>query len=178
VKALVKVFDLHLTQLILLLPESWRGLFVIITSLGDPIVIVGIGVAAVLYGVWSHNVKFIVSGSFVGLTLIVGSILKLLFGRERPMTEYAENLRIDTYSFPSGHSSGAMIAYGLLAYIAMKTLPQPYGLIAAIACGVIVLLVGISRIYLGAHFPSDVLAGWILGAIMLIIVIVVVRPLL
>lgn len=176
-KALLKSFDLHLTQLVLRLPESWRGFFVIVTSLGDPIVTVGIGVVVVAIGVWQHNIRLAISGSIIWITLILGSVLKLLFGRERPMSEYAANLRVDTYSFPSGHSSGSMIAYGLLAYLAMRLLPQPYGWIAAAVCGAIIILVGISRIYLGAHFPSDVLAGWILGFAALLIIIFVVKPL-
>ena len=176
-KTLFKSFDLHLTQLVLRIPESWAGFFGAVTTLGDPVLTVGIGIAVAAYGVWAHAGRIIIAGSLVWATLIVGSMLKLLFGRERPMSEYAANLRVDTFSFPSGHSSGSMIAYGLLAYIALKLLPQPYGWIAAIICGIIIFLIGVSRIYLGAHFPSDVLAGWILGAIFLCVIVFIVRPL-
>lgn len=176
-KQLIDSFDLRVTQFILRIPESWNSFFIAVTAFGDPIVTVGIGVLVAGYGIWTHAVRLIIAGSVVWATLIVGSLLKMLFGRARPMTEYAANLRVDTFSFPSGHSSGSMIAYGLLAYIAMKLLPQPYGWIAAIVCAFIIFFVGISRIYLGAHFPSDVVAGWILGALFLSIIIVVVRPL-
>lgn len=176
-KALLKTFDLQVTQFVLRIPESWNGFFVAITTLGDPVLTVGIGIVVALYGVWAHAGRLIVAGSLVWATLIVGSLLKMLFSRARPMTEYAANLRVDTFSFPSGHSSGSMIAYGLLAYLAIKLLPQPYGWIAAVICALIIFLVGISRIYLGAHYPSDVLAGWILGAIFLALVVFVVRPL-
>ena len=176
-KPLFKSFDLHFTQFVLRIPESWSGFFGVITTLGDPVLTVGIGIAVAAYGVWAHAGRLVITGSLVWATLIVGSILKMLFGRERPMTEYAANLRVDTFSFPSGHSSGSMIAYGILAYIAIKLLPQPYGWIVAAICGSIILLVGVSRIYLGAHFPSDVPAGWILGAAFLLVIILVVRPL-
>lgn len=176
-KPFIESFDLRITQYVLRIPESWNGFFVAVTSLGDPVLTVGIGILIVAYGIWAHALRLIIAGSLVWATLITGSILKLLFSRERPMTEYAANLRVDTFSFPSGHSSGSMIAYGLLAYIAIKLLPQPYGWIAAIVCALIIFLVGISRIYLGAHYPSDVLAGWILGALFLLIIIFVVRPL-
>jgi membrane-associated phospholipid phosphatase len=176
-KALLKTFDLHVTQFVLRIPESWNGFFVAITTLGDPVLTVGIGIAVAAYGVWTHAARLIIAGSLVWVTLIVGSLLKMLFGRARPMTEYAANLRVDTFSFPSGHSSGSMIAYGLLAYIAIKVLPQPYGWIAAGICALIIFLIGVSRIYLGAHFPSDVLAGWLLGGIFLTVIVLVVRPL-
>lgn len=176
-KAALKSFDLQITQLVLRIPESWNGFFSAVTVLGDPVLTVGIGIVVAAYGVWTQAVRLVIAGSLVWATLITGSILKLLFGRERPMTEYAANLRVDTFSFPSGHSSGSMIAYGLLAYIALKLLPQPYGWIAAIICGIIIFLVGISRIYLGAHFPSDVFAGWLLGACFLLVIVFIVRPL-
>lgn len=176
-KSLIRNFDLHVSNTVLRLPESWHGFFLAVTALGDPIITVGIGAIVAVVGFAVHNVRLGLAGVAIWLTLIVGSILKLLFGRERPVTEYVANLRVDTFSFPSGHSSGAMIAYGLLAYFALKLLPQPYGMIAAIICGIIILLVGVSRVYLGAHFPSDVVAGWLLGATVLTLVIYVLRPL-
>lgn len=176
-KTALKTLDMELTKLITRLPETWRGLFIVVTSLGDPIVTIGIGVVIVCIGWWQQNVRLALAGSVIWMTLITGAILKVVFSRARPMTEYAANLRVDTFSFPSGHSSGAMVAYGLLAYCAIHLLPQPYGWIVAIGCACIIVAVGVSRIYLGAHFPSDVLAGWILGALALIIIAVVIRPL-
>lgn len=173
----IRVFDQRLTQYILHIPESWRGFFLLVTSLGDPIVTVGIGIIVTAIGWMQHNIRLCIAGASIWVTLLIGSGLKLLFGRARPVTEYAANLRIDTFSFPSGHSSGAMIAYGLIAYVCWQVLPQPWGWIVAIICGLIIFGVGISRVYLGAHFPSDVIAGWALGAVALLIVIFVVRPL-
>lgn len=176
-KSLVKVVDVQLTQLILRLPESWHGFFLVVTSLGDPIFTVVIGVVVSAMGYLQHNVRLLFAGATIWSVLVIGGILKMLFGRARPMSDYAANLRVDTFSFPSGHSSGSMIAYGLLAYIALKLLPQPYGLFAAVICGCIIALIGISRIYLGAHFPSDVIAGWLLGGLGLLVIIFFIRPL-
>lgn len=176
-KSSLRQFDVYFTELILKLPVSWQPFFLGVTNLGDPIVTIGIGVVVAVFGYLHANVRLIFSGAMIWITLVAGGILKLLFGRARPLSEYAANLRVDTFSFPSGHSSGSMIAYGLLAYLAIKFLPDPLGIIAAFVCGGIIFLVGISRIYLGAHFPTDVLAGWLLGAIALIIIVFCIKPL-
>lgn len=176
-KSSLRQFDIYFTELVLKLPVSWQPFFLGVTSLGDPIVTIGIGIVVAFFGYIHSNTRLILSGAMVLFTLMTGGILKLLFARARPLSEYAANLRVDTFSFPSGHSSGSMIAYGLLAYLALKLLPGPWGLIAAIVCGAIIFLVGISRIYLGAHFPSDVLAGWLLGAAFLCLIVFVVKPL-
>lgn len=102
--------------------------------------------------------------------------MKLLLHRDRPLTEYVAQMHFETFSFPSGHSTGSMVAYGLLAYVAWQIAPSPWNYIA-VAIGVgIILLVGVSRIYLGAHFPSDVVAGWLLGALGLFVIIFVIQP--
>jgi undecaprenyl-diphosphatase len=176
-REIIDTFDKKLISIIMYLPASWHGFFLIITSLGDPIVTVGIGIAIAFFGFIQQNMRLALSGSMVWVALIAGSGLKLLFERQRPLTEYAANLQIHTYSFPSGHSSGSVVAYGLVAYICWHILPQPWGWIIAILAMILIVSIGMSRIYLGAHFPSDVLAGWILGCIALSIIIFIVRPL-
>lgn len=148
----------------------------LLTYIGEPIVTIGIGIVVMVYGL-TYRTRLLWAGAMVPLTLFVGSGLKLLFERARPMTDFAASMHIQTFSFPSGHSSGSMIAYGLLAYIAFMKLPQPYNYILAVPLIALPFLIGLSRVYLGAHFPSDVLAGWLLGGLALLIVIFVIRPL-
>ena len=88
--------------------------------------------------------------------------LKLVFGRMRPLADLS-GLEAPGYSFPSGHSSGAMVAYGMLAYLAWRLLPPRWHLPVRWAAGAVVLFVGASRVYLQAHFASDVLAGFVSG---------------
>jgi undecaprenyl-diphosphatase len=176
-RTLLHNFDRSLTNIITAWPSSLRPLFIGITSLGDPIATIGIGVAIAAVGLWLSNLRLVLSGAIIWATLGVGFLIKLFIGRARPLTEYAANLRVDTFSFPSGHASGATIAYGLLAYLAWHLLPQPFGYIAAVILGLLVIVIGVSRIYLGAHFPSDVIAGWLLGGVALGIIIFIVRPL-
>ncbi|HEV3020919.1 MAG TPA: phosphatase PAP2 family protein, partial [Pirellulales bacterium] len=90
--------------------------------------------------------------------------LKLVFQRERPPFRDAGILET-TASFPSGHSMGSVIAYGLLAYFLALILPRGWARRAIVAALVlVVVLIGSSRIYLGAHYFSDVLGGFLVGA--------------
>jgi undecaprenyl-diphosphatase len=97
------------------------------------------------------------------------SLLKILFRRLRPATDYAATLK--GFSFPSGHASHALAIYGLLAYAAWVFLPQPWGKIVSGLLALLVLLIGVSRVYLGAHFPTDVLGAWIISGIVLLAII-------
>lgn len=68
------------------------------------------------------------------------------------------------YSFPSGHSLGAMVCLGVIAASLAPVLPQAARRALWSVGGALVVLVGVSRVELGVHYPSDVLAGWLLGA--------------
>jgi len=103
---------------------------------------------------------------------LVNSLLKNLFERERPNVNRL--IEIDGFSFPSGHSMGSMLFYGFLVYLLFRSkqrMQRKIGL--GILLCIIILLIGISRIYLGVHYPSDVLAGFIAGFIWLSICIIV-----
>jgi undecaprenyl-diphosphatase len=157
--------------------QSFRPFFEFMTMLGDPIAIGIVSAAIIGAGYRTSNMRLALSGAVIPGTLLVGALLKLLFERARPVTEYAMSMKIHTFSFPSGHSSGSTIAYGLLAYFALMKLPTPWNVIGMLVLAVIPVFVGLSRVYLGAHFPTDVVAGWILGLIALAVVIIIIHPL-
>jgi undecaprenyl-diphosphatase len=92
--------------------------------------------------------------------------LKLAFARARPQL-WPEALHLDSYSFPSGHSMAAAAILGMVAVVVSRLVPRRRGALAMIA-PVVALLIGLSRIYLGAHWPSDVLAGWSAGSLVLL----------
>lgn len=101
---------------------------------------------------------------------ILNIILKNIFQRPRP-----ENLMLITetgFSFPSGHSMVSMAFYGYLIYLAYKKIYNiPARNTTCILLSLLIILIGISRIYLGVHYASDVLGGFCLGAAYLIIYI-------
>lgn len=177
VRSSIRSFDTQVTSWInhVFSHEAWRGFFSAVTVLGDPITIVLITAGIMATGLYYGSMRVIFSGIAIPATVAVGALIKLLVERARPVSEYSANL--GTFSFPSGHSSGSMIAFGLLAYFAFMKLPGPWGIAAAGMLLLVPIAVGISRVYLGAHYPSDVVAGWLLGIIGLIIIITVIRPL-
>lgn len=88
--------------------------------------------------------------------------LKHLFGRARPLQPPGGET-VHGYSFPSGHSAGSVVAFGLLAYLALRLLPPRWHLPAVCAAVAMSLGVGASRVFIRAHFPSDVMAGFASG---------------
>lgn len=98
---------------------------------------------------------------------------------QRPRPPHATGYTIaDGWSFPSGHSSSAMVAYGMLVYIAWQLWPglgRRGRLLLALAGAVVIALVGISRVGLQVHYVSDVLAGWLSGSLWLLLCVAVVR---
>lgn len=99
---------------------------------------------------------------------ILNSLLKVFFARPRPT--FATPIVIERfYSFPSGHAMMSFIAYGMLAYIIcvlLKNNAQRF--VVIIAAGLIVILIGVSRIALGVHYFSDVVAGYSVAALWLV----------
>ncbi|ETP69761.1 hypothetical protein G159_05385 [Planococcus glaciei CHR43] len=107
----------------------------------------------------------------VGVGGLLTKMLKQLYERGRPSI----NPEIDAvgYSFPSGHSMGSLIFYGFIMYLVMRGNGRAaFKRLSIVFLGIVVLLIGSSRVYLGAHFPSDVLAGYIAGTIWLILCLI------
>jgi undecaprenyl-diphosphatase len=106
--------------------------------------------------------------ALLGITMIgmvaLDEALKLSFHRPRPVAFFGPTP--SSYSFPSGHAFGALCFYGVLAAILA---PRVHGRIAkwAIwsAAVFLIAMIGFSRIYLGVHYPSDVIAGYAAGAV-------------
>lgn len=93
--------------------------------------------------------------------LLLNNGLKLIFTRSRP-TLWESLIQETSYSFPSGHALGALVLYGSLAYLLARSYPSRSLLIYGTAT-LVITLIGLSRLYLGVHYPTDVIAGYITG---------------
>lgn len=95
-------------------------------------------------------------------TVTINSLLKLWFQRERPLHDHGFIVE-KSYSFPSGHASGSMVFYGMLAYVLVVVTPARFHRPIVVVAAVMITLIGISRILLQVHFFSDVMAGYATG---------------
>lgn len=110
--------------------------------------------------------KFSLEAVLIMALLPLASVVKLFFRRERPATLFVANMRIKSYSFPSSHAYSATVAAG---YFAAAVWPLSFaGAVALVTCP---LVIGISRIRIGAHYPTDVVAGWLFGGVVVWLVL-------
>ncbi len=139
-------------------PEAWHA----ITELGG-MALVPVGAGLVLWLLWQRRVAdaVIVAVALVGATLFT-DLVKDLVARPRPPG--AGIGPAAGASFPSGHTLNSTVTYGLVALYAWRSRMAPA--VRKIVVGLLVaipFLVGLSRIALGVHYPSDVLGGWLAG---------------
>ena len=139
-----------------------------ITLLGSPAVIAGwaLIVAAVLLA----RKDYLTEGGWIAALAgggLLDGVLKQIFHRPRPVWDLPL-LTARGFSFPSGHAMGSLLAYGMLAYLVWRQMDNPRGRAALVGCTlVLILLIGLSRLYLGVHYFSDVVAGYAAGTVWL-----------
>ena len=143
-----------------------NSFFQFVTDMGDFYAYV---IATVLTGLFFlfklKNKKFILQlVGVVILSFLVNLALKEVFDRARPTLEHM--VVVKTLSYPSGHAMSAMSFYGFLIYLIYKIKMSRWirGLLTVIL-SLLILFIGLSRVYLGVHFPSDVVGGFIGGLI-------------
>jgi len=139
-------------------------MFAGLTHLGDVLTLSVLG-AAVALPLWRRRRHTLALGWMLALAgnALLNPALKTIFERVRPMREHGM-LGETGFSFPSGHSSGATVADGMLAYLALRTLAPRWHLPALVGATALVYAVGCSRVFLQLHFASDVAAGFASGA--------------
>jgi undecaprenyl-diphosphatase len=132
----------------------------VVTSLHSTVVV---SVAAVIFGLYllSRRQPYWFAAAWLSIFggMLLNKILKFAFHRARPHFD-DPILTLTSYSFPSGHTMMATVLYGTLAaYVVINASERRWRVIASIIAGLMIVLVGFSRIYLGAHYLSDVLAA-------------------
>jgi undecaprenyl-diphosphatase len=141
-----------------------------ITQLGSTGAVIVVAALTLLVGVligpWLHGV---IGAIAIGLASAANQALKAVMARARP--DLLDPLVEERgFSFPSGHSALGMVAWGVLAVLIMRSrlpLNVRRGVVAAL--GILIVLIGLSRVWLGVHYPTDVLAGWTAGAVIVLV---------
>ena len=137
------------------------------TTIGSSTVLVSlaIGVAVYLAATRRRDEALLVAGTTAG-ALILWPLLKNLVERARP--ENAHLVPVSSWAYPSGHSLTSMAVIGVLTVLAYPRARSRVARVAVVVVGVLLIaMVGVSRVYLGVHWPTDVLAGWLVGALWL-----------
>jgi membrane-associated phospholipid phosphatase len=142
--------------------------FLVVTALGSTVAIVLLGVVVAALLAWRRLWTLLWTWiAAVAGSALIDWLLKGIFQRPRP--HFAHPLVVETgYSFPSGHAMESFVVYGMLAYLAVLWLRNWEACVAAV-CGaaLVVVLIGFSRMYLGVHYFSDVVAGYAAGGVWL-----------
>lgn len=145
--------------------DPFTDVFRAVTTLGNFATLVVVTVIAVA-DFWRRRERtdaVFVAFAFLGAQ-VLSSGMKLGFQRERPF--FPDPLATEsTFSFPSGHSLVSLAVYGSIALVLARRLPRRADRMLLLgATGLLILAIGFSRLYLGVHFLSDVLAGFAAGA--------------
>lgn len=125
-------------------------------------------------GTWHYNASLLVSVLGSGVSIY---FTKAYFHRERPLEVAYYDL--STFSFPSGHATGAVALVGMFCVFLYQEKENIKGADWWITLGILyIILIGISRIYLGVHFLSDVIGGYLLGSLWIIVALSILEYLL
>jgi membrane-associated phospholipid phosphatase len=160
-------YDSMIQDFIISLRTDWlTPFFQFVTHLGDQIayLITSILLAAYFWirsRNWSFSLQMITVLIVASLSNIV---LKRAINRTRPSLEHLVD--VNTLSFPSGHAMSAMAFYGFLIYLCIRfTMKKWVRVILVTILSLLIVSIGLSRVYLGVHYPSDVAAGFLGGLI-------------
>ncbi|MDR0921929.1 MAG: phosphatase PAP2 family protein [Lactobacillales bacterium] len=138
--------------------------FVNFTKIGNPEILIPLLVITfILFVLLKRYAEALwLAAGMGGIVGILNPLLKLLFHRERPTI--APLVIEKSFSFPSGHAVSTMIFFGTLLFLTRNFIKQhSFSLAVQILLSLLIIVIAISRVYCGVHFPSDVLAGDLLG---------------
>ncbi|MFS4467261.1 phosphatase PAP2 family protein [Maribacter sp. 2210JD10-5] len=160
-------FDKNITDFFISMRSpALTGYFKFVTDIGDVSgYLVVLAICTVLSIIVFKNWKFIVQIVLVlALATLSNIVLKKIINRARPGIEHL--VTVKTLSYPSGHAMSAMAFYGFLVYLVHRLkIHRLWKTLIIALLTILIISIGTSRIYLGVHFPSDVIGGFIAGII-------------
>lgn len=163
---ILSVFDNTIYELVSgFISAGMTRFMIFITFWGSEPAVTILTVVILLSALIFKKKKYLPYALLITVNIIIGAslnyILKQLFQRQRP--DLLKLVEISGYSFPSGHSMSSVIFYGFIIFLCLKYAKHWSKYLAATILSLLVFMIGISRIYLGVHYASDVLGGFIIG---------------
>lgn len=114
------------------------------------------------------NYGFIIASTLI-ISTVINNVIKLIIRRDRPLVLVL--VEENTFSFPSGHMMASVSMYGILLYLVLQSnFNKKLKIFLSIILSVLPVIVGMSRIYLGAHFASDIIGALIVSSILLLLI--------
>ncbi|NJO94524.1 MAG: phosphatase PAP2 family protein [Hydrococcus sp. RM1_1_31] len=145
-----------------------------ITRLGNPSFVIVVFVVSLGILWWRHYRQEAMGFAIACLgAFILNTGLKLFFSKPRPQL-WIGLIAEKSYSFPSGHALGSLVLYGFLAYLLAIHYPKLTIFIYSLA-GILIAAIGFSRLYLGVHWPTDIIGGYGVGFLWLMCCIIMLR---
>lgn len=170
----LKHYDNKITEYIISFRSSaLTDYFTIVTRVGGlygyiSVIILSGFVSFVIFKKWKYMLQITL---VLALSSLSNLVLKRFINRARPDIEHM--VTVETLSYPSGHAMAAMAFYGFLIYLFYKfKMIRIIKYITIFLLTILIVSIGLSRIYLGVHFPSDIAGGFIAGAIWVIFCII------
>ncbi|MEH7502590.1 phosphatase PAP2 family protein [Neobacillus drentensis] len=142
------------------------------TIIGSTLVVIILSLLLMffLYKVLHHRLELILFISAITGSAVLNQILKQVFHRVRP--NFHRLIDIGGYSYPSGHAMNAFTVYVIISFLLWRHIDNKWGRSLLIFFSVVMILaIGISRIYLGVHYPSDIIAGYLASGFWLTVAI-------
>lgn len=159
-KPALRTFDTRVAKRIGRLPRVWYDFFAAVGFIIRPMFWIILSLLVALLSLQAGNSALAMTSIIFAACVPISTVMKLAFRRQRPVTIYTQHMRVKSYSFPSSHSYAAALGSTLLG--ALLVASGAWVFIPLLLA--IVVTVGVSRIYVGAHYPTDVLGGILLGA--------------
>lgn len=150
--------------------------FIFVSRLGDTFFVVGITLLCVCIAyVFHRKYALTILGGSSLVALGATFLTKVGVARLRPEGAIIPLPR--DYSFPSGHALISTVVYGIIGYYLYIHGPHRWIRVVGVICMIVPLLIGVSRVYVGVHWFSDVVAGWVMGGIMVIMTTQIIKKL-
>lgn len=161
-KEIISIDSSWINYLYGLRSPTLNSFMLFITNFGSPLFLLIGSIVFVMYLFTKSKKDSLIFSAILYSGIVLNFLLKNMFHRPRPTL--ISLVHETGYSFPSGHAMNSFVFYAAIAYFYLHVNRKIKNTVfVSILFGCIIILIGISRIYLGAHFPSDVIAGYMAG---------------